>query len=60
MVRGLPVEVEEVDDETAEDAVDEIADDVDNTKYNKYFTQAANAVPVRMAILKTLIENNPK
>ena len=40
--------------------IDEIADDVDNTKYNKYFTQAANAVPVRMAILKTLIENNPK
>ena len=33
---------------------------VDDTKYNKYFTQAANAVPVRMAILKTLIENNPK
>ena len=40
--------------------IDEIADDVDNTKYNKYFTQAANAVPVRMAILKTLIMNNPK
>ena len=40
--------------------IDEIADDVDNTKYNKYFTQAANAVPMRMAILKTLIENNPK
>ena len=40
--------------------IDEIADDVDNTKYNKYFTQAANAVPVRMAILKTLIKNNPK
>ena len=29
-------------------------------KYNKYFKQAANAVPVRMAILKTLIKNNPK
>ena len=40
--------------------IDEIDTDVDNTKYNKYFTQAANAVPVRMAILKTLIENNPK
>ena len=40
--------------------IDEIDGDVDNTKYNKYFTQAANAVPVRMAILKTLIENNPK
>ena len=40
--------------------IDEIADDVDHTKYNKYFTQAANAVPVRMAILKTLIKNNPK
>ena len=40
--------------------IDEINGDVDDTKYNKYFTQAANAVPVRMAILKTLIENNPK
>lgn len=40
--------------------IDEINTDVDNTKYNKYFTQAANAVPVRMAILKTLIKNNPK
>ena len=40
--------------------VDEIDTDVDDTKYNKYFTQAANAVPVRMAILKTLINNNPK
>ena len=40
--------------------IDEIDANVDNTKYNKYFTQAANAVPVRMAILKTLIENNPK
>ena len=34
--------------------VDEINEDVDNTPYNKYFTQAFNAVPVRMAILKTL------
>ena len=40
--------------------IDEIDTDVDNTKYNKYFTQASNAVPVRMAILKTLIKNNPK
>ncbi len=40
--------------------IDEIACDVDDTKYNKYFTQAANAVPIRMAILKTLIKNNPK
>lgn len=40
--------------------IDEIATDLDNTKYNKYFNQAFNAVPVRMAILKTLIKNNPK
>nr|WP_294998398.1 aspartate carbamoyltransferase [uncultured Methanobrevibacter sp.] len=40
--------------------VDEIDTDVDDTEFNKYFTQAANAVPVRMAILKTLIKNNPK
>lgn len=40
--------------------IDEIDTDVDDTKYNKYFTQATNAVPVRMAILKTLIQNNPK
>lgn len=40
--------------------VDEIDTNVDDTKYNKYFTQAANAVPVRMAILKTIIKNNPK
>ena len=40
--------------------VDEIDTDVDKTKYNKYFTQATNAVPVRMAILKTLIKNNLK
>ena len=35
--------------------VDEIAYDVDDTKYNKYFEQAANAIPVRMAILKNVI-----
>ena len=40
--------------------IDEIDTDVDDTEYNKYFTQAFNAVPVRMAILKTLIKNNPK
>lgn len=40
--------------------IDEINTDVDDTKYNKYFIQAFNAVPVRMAILKTLIKNNPK
>ena len=40
--------------------IDEIATDLDNTKHNKYFNQAFNAVPVRMAILKTLIKNNPK
>ena len=40
--------------------IDEIDSDVDNTKYNKYFSQAANAVPVRMAILNTLIKNNSK
>jgi len=38
--------------------IDEIDTDVDDTRYNKYFTQAFNAVPVRMAILKTLIKNN--
>ncbi|MBZ9570488.1 aspartate carbamoyltransferase [Methanobrevibacter sp. TMH8] len=37
--------------------VDEIATDVDNTKYNKYFEQAFYGVPVRMAILKNIIKN---
>lgn len=37
--------------------VDEIANDVDNSKYNKYFEQAFYGVPVRMAILKNIIEN---
>ena len=36
--------------------IDEINEDVDNTPYNKYFIQAFNAVPVRMAILKTLVK----
>ena len=40
--------------------IDEIDGDVDDTKYNKYFTQAANAVPVRMAILKKKNKNHPK
>ena len=37
--------------------VDEIAHDVDNTKYNKYFEQAFYGVPIRMAILKNIIKN---
>lgn len=37
--------------------VDEIATDVDNTKYNKYFEQAFYGVPVRMSILKNIIKN---
>ena len=37
--------------------IDEIANDVDNTKYNKYFEQAFYGVPVRMAILKNIIRN---
>jgi aspartate carbamoyltransferase catalytic subunit len=37
--------------------VDEIDTDVDNTKYNKYFEQAFYGVPVRMAILRNIIEN---
>ena len=40
--------------------VDEIAYDVDDTKYNKYFEQAANALPVRMAILKNVITHRYK
>ncbi len=36
--------------------IDEIDYDIDDTKYNKYFEQAANALPVRMAILKNLIK----
>ena len=35
--------------------IDEIDYDIDNTQYNKYFEQAANAIPVRMAILRNLI-----
>lgn len=40
--------------------VNEISHDVDNTKHNRYFEQAYNGVPVRMAILETLISNNQK
>ncbi len=40
--------------------VNEIDYDVDNTKYNKYFEQANNAVPVRMAILKNIIKHRCK
>jgi aspartate carbamoyltransferase catalytic subunit len=36
--------------------VDEIAHDVDNTEYAKYFEQAHNGVPVRMALLDVLLE----
>lgn len=38
--------------------VDEISHDVDNTPYGKYFQQAFYGVPVRMAILKLLIQKN--
>ncbi|MDI6724497.1 MAG: aspartate carbamoyltransferase [Methanobacterium sp.] len=36
--------------------VDEISHDVDNTRYEKYFEQAFYGVPVRMALLKSLIK----
>ena len=36
--------------------VDEISAEVDETKYARYFQQAANGVPVRMALLKLLLE----
>lgn len=36
--------------------VDEISHDVDNTPYGKYFEQAFYGVPVRMALLKTIIK----
>lgn len=36
--------------------VDEISHDVDNTSHGKYFEQAFYGVPVRMAILKSLIK----
>ena len=36
--------------------IDEISHDVDNTPYGKYFQQAFYGVPVRMALLKSLIK----
>lgn len=36
--------------------VDEISPDVDETRYAKYFKQAGNGVPVRMALLDMLLE----
>jgi len=59
----------QIDAETLEDApddltvmhplprVDEIAPDVDETDHAKYFEQAHNGIPVRMALLDTLLEN---
>jgi len=35
--------------------VDEIASNVDNTQWQAYFTQAANGVPVRMALLQLIL-----
>ncbi len=35
--------------------VDEISEDLDDTKYAKYFVQAANGVPVRQAMLATVL-----
>ena len=37
--------------------VDEISSDIDGTKHAAYFRQAFNGVPVRMALLETLIGN---
>ena len=37
--------------------IDEISYDVDNTKYGKYFEQAFYGVPVRMALLKSIIDS---
>ncbi|WP_435098861.1 aspartate carbamoyltransferase [Halorubrum sp. N11] len=37
--------------------VDEIAPDVDETDHASYFEQAHNGIPVRMALLDTLLEN---
>ncbi|WP_327052447.1 aspartate carbamoyltransferase [Halomicrococcus gelatinilyticus] len=38
--------------------VDEIAPEVDDTEHAKYFEQAHNGVPVRMALLDQLLEND--
>ncbi|WP_049983032.1 aspartate carbamoyltransferase [Halorubrum sp. BV1] len=37
--------------------VDEIAPEIDGTDHARYFEQAHNGIPVRMALLDTLIEN---
>ncbi|MFC5278743.1 aspartate carbamoyltransferase [Halorubrum rubrum] len=37
--------------------VDEIAPDVDDTDHARYFEQAHNGIPVRMALLDTVLEN---
>ncbi|MDP1552986.1 MAG: aspartate carbamoyltransferase [Methanobacteriaceae archaeon] len=37
--------------------LDEISTDVDNTSYDKYFDQAFNGVPVRMALLDALLKS---
>ena len=37
--------------------VDEIAPDVDTTRHAKYFEQAHNGVPVRMALLDLLLDD---
>lgn len=37
--------------------LDEISTDVDNTSFDKYFDQAFNGVPVRMALLDALIKS---
>lgn len=39
--------------------VDELSTDVDDLPAAKYFDQARNAVTVRMAVLKTLLEESP-
>ncbi|WP_418282577.1 aspartate carbamoyltransferase [Halorubrum sp. DTA98] len=38
--------------------VDEIAPDIDDTDHARYFEQAHNGVPVRMALLDTLLEGD--
>ena len=40
--------------------VDEIAADVDQTSHAKYFEQAHNGVPVRMALLDRMLEPGPE
>ena len=35
--------------------VDEISEDLDDTKHAKYFEQAANGVPTRQAMLVTVL-----